>query len=81
MLIPFLFFSHTAPGFLLLGQTLLVDHTLVSVPHLFKSRRRLRLIRAHLLSQTRERAGYGSHKWDVSGRAYGGRDLLDVVTV
>jgi len=34
-----------------------------------------------LLSQARERAGYDSHKWDVSEEAYGGRDLLDVVTV
>lgn len=44
-----------------------VCHPLVSVPHSDNRERKQQLIRAHKLTQTREKEGYGSQKWDIHG--------------
>ena len=77
---PFFFFSHSSWGSaLVLALLLHVGHPQVSVPH--PDRRGLKqwLIRALLLSQARQREGYGSHNWNA-GRACSSRGQHDIAT-
>ena len=52
---------------MVLAPPLHVGHPQASVPHPGKRGRKQQLIRAHLLTQARERNGYGSHNWNVWG--------------
>lgn len=44
-----------------------VCHPQVSVPHSDNRERKQQLIRAHKLTQAREKEGYGSQNWDIQG--------------
>ena len=56
-----------------------VGHPQASVPHPDRWGLKQQLIRALLLTQAREREGYGSHNWN-GGQACGGRGQCDIAT-